>query len=91
MSIEKNEKQPEVKTAAFVSIDREIVKEILRYGVSQKQIIHIAYLLSLEIEDKDAFSDITTCIKKYIDLDFGDTKSSIFEEETPTESGIIIK
>ena len=32
---------------------REIVQEILNFGVSQKQIIQIIYLLALELENRD--------------------------------------
>ena len=44
---------------------REIVQEILAYGVTQEQILQITYLLTLELESRDALVEISTCIKKY--------------------------
>jgi len=58
---------------------REIVQEILNFGVSQQQMLHIAYLLALELEDRDTMITITECIKKFTDGD---------EEESST-SGIL--
>ena len=46
---------------------REIVAEILNFGVSQQQILRIAYLLSLELEDTHAMQNISQCIKSYIE------------------------
>jgi hypothetical protein len=46
---------------------REIVVEILNFGVSQQQILRIAYLLSLELENTDAMQDISQCIKTYVE------------------------
>jgi len=46
---------------------REIVQKILEYGVNQQQILRIAYLLSLELEDASALSNISSCIKDYLD------------------------
>tara|TARA_Y100000590_G_C15014433_1_gene748845 strand:- start:140 stop:370 length:231 start_codon:yes stop_codon:yes gene_type:complete len=46
---------------------REIVQRILEYGVSQQQILRISYLLSLELEDTFAMSNISSCIKDYLD------------------------
>lgn len=53
--------------AKDISATREIVAEILKFGVSQQQILRVAYLLSLELEDREAMVDISTCIKKYVD------------------------
>ena len=46
---------------------REIVREILDFGVSQVQIMKIAYLLSLELENRQALEGISGCIQEYID------------------------
>ena len=46
---------------------REIVQEILRYGVTQAQILQIAYLLSLELESVAALKEISACIQRYQD------------------------
>ena len=55
---------------------REIVAKILDFGVTQDQIIRIAYLLSLELENRDVMLDISQIIKKYIN-DLEDSKSPI--------------
>lgn len=46
---------------------REIVVEILNFGVTQQQILRIAYLLSLELEDTEAMQSISQYIKSYIE------------------------
>ena len=56
---------------------REIVQEILNFGVSQQQMIHIAYLLALELEDRDAMITITECIKKFTDGDEEESSDGI--------------
>ena len=43
---------------------REIVKEIVNFGVNDEQIIHIIYLLSLNLEDNEKMSKISQTIKK---------------------------
>ena len=55
---------------------REIVARILDFGVTQSQIIQIAYLLSLELENRNTMLDISQIIKKYIN-DLGEPKSPI--------------
>ena len=58
---------------------RDIVAEILNFGVSQQQILRVAYLLSLELENREAMVNISTCIKEYVD-DLGDApKKSVIE------------
>lgn len=44
---------------------REIVQEILRFGVNQEEIMHIIYLLSLNLESSEQMKEITSVIKKY--------------------------
>ena len=44
---------------------RQVTSEILNFGVSQDQILQIIYLLSLELEDREALVDISTTTKKY--------------------------
>ena len=58
---------------------REIVSEIFKFGVSQQQILRIAYLLSLELENREAMVDISTCIKKYVDELGNAPKKSVIE------------
>lgn len=40
------------------SISREIVQEIMKYGVTQNQIKSIIYLLALELEDNNLMKEI---------------------------------
>jgi hypothetical protein len=44
---------------------REIVQEILRFGVTQAQILQIAYLLSLELESVTALKEISACVQRH--------------------------
>jgi len=55
------------KKAEETQKSREIVAEILNFGVSQQQILRIAYLLSLELENIDAMKNVSQCIKTYIE------------------------
>jgi len=57
----------ELDSAADESlICREIVKEIMRFGIDQQQIMRTLYLLSLELEDRKAMVDISTLIRNYL-------------------------
>ncbi len=42
---------------------REIVHEIMNFGVSQQQILHIINLLALELEDNNLMREINDLIK----------------------------
>ena len=66
-------------SAKEVTVAREIVSEILNFGVSQQQILRVAYLLSLELENRESMIDISTCIKKYIDELGEPQKKSVIE------------
>jgi hypothetical protein len=46
---------------------REIVKEILDFGVNQRQLLQIAYLLSLELESHDDMAKISNCISEVVE------------------------
>ena len=67
MSIAKFGQTSFEKKSADSQGSREIVAEILDFGVSQQQILRIAYLLSLELENIDAMKTISQCIKTYIE------------------------
>ena len=43
---------------------REIVKEVLRFGVTQEQILKIIELFALELENIDHTKSIVACIKE---------------------------
>ena len=44
---------------------RQITSEVLNFGVSQDQIVQIIYLLSLELENRDALVDISDAAKSH--------------------------
>ena len=44
---------------------REIVKEILNFGVIEAQKLDIIYMLSLTLENNDCMKDIANILKKY--------------------------
>lgn len=46
---------------------REIVSEILNFGVSQKQIVQITYLLSLELENREDMLFLSKACKSVAD------------------------
>lgn len=67
MSIKRYGTTDTEQMAKDIAMTREIVFEVLKFGVTQQQILRIAYLLSLELENREAMVDISTCIKKYVD------------------------
>ena len=65
---------------------RNIVQEILNFGVSQQQILYIAYLLALELEDRETMLKISNLIK---DLLEGIGEGEEEETANTTPSGIL--
>ena len=57
--------------------DRDIVQVILDFGVSQRQIMHIAYLLTLQLEDRNALQAISEVIKEHLDGETTATTSKL--------------
>ena len=55
------------KKATDILRSREIVKTIMDYGVSQQQILRIAYLLCLELENREMMISTSECIKQHIE------------------------
>ena len=43
---------------------REIVSEIMKFGVSQKQILRIIYLLALELEQREHMLNISNLVQE---------------------------
>ena len=58
MKVEEEEAEDLLENAAA----REITQEIMRFGVSQQQIIQIINLLALELEDNNLMKDIRNLI-----------------------------
>lgn len=79
MSIKRYGTTPLEAGAKEISQTRDIVSEILKFGVSQQQILRIAYLLSLELENREAMIDRSTSIKKYVDELGENPKKSVIE------------
>ena len=69
-------KTEEKKWATEMLSARQITQEVLNFGVTQRQILQIAYLLSLELENRNALVEITTVIKEHLDGDTTATESS---------------
>jgi hypothetical protein len=46
---------------------RQIVSEILKFGVSQKQILNIIKLLAMELEDREALVAISSIAKEALE------------------------
>ena len=46
---------------------REIVSEIMKFGVSESQKVRIIYLLSLELENNDTMKEIVSICKEKLD------------------------
>jgi RAB protein geranylgeranyltransferase component A len=54
------------KIVNLKKISRDIVKEIISFGVTEDQKIDIIYLISLELDNHNATKDIANIIKKYL-------------------------
>ena len=48
---------------------REIVNEIMQYGVNQQQILSIIKLLALELEDRELMLDITNMLSTDVEAE----------------------
>jgi hypothetical protein len=59
------EKKSKAKILSDRKKARDIVKEITSFGVNDDQIIHIIYLLSLNLENVDTMKETTVFLKKF--------------------------
>ena len=67
-------------------VSREIVKEIMDFGISQAQIYKICKFLVYELDDVAAMKDIAQCIDKYImETNLNDTENNNSEDGLITE------
>jgi hypothetical protein len=55
----------ESKSVKSLQESRQIVKEILKFGVSESQKIDVIYFLTLELENREAIEQITNILKKF--------------------------
>lgn len=53
---------------------RQIVQEILKFGVNQKQLLRIIKLLSLELDDRKALEAVTNAVKSIETAEEASTK-----------------
>tara|TARA_B100000941_G_C28292976_1_gene442491 strand:- start:401 stop:655 length:255 start_codon:yes stop_codon:yes gene_type:complete len=61
---EKKKMTPELRAATLDSVvSREIVQEILKFGVTQSQILKIIEVLAMELENRDTMLSIIECTK----------------------------
>ena len=54
---------------------RQIVQEIMDFGVNQQQILKIMYILSLEIEDRELMINVSQLIDDFLTGQSGHKKS----------------
>lgn len=59
---------------------REIVQEILKFGVNQNQILKIIYFLCLELEDREILENLSDILRPVL-----------FEEKTKDQKSIIME
>jgi hypothetical protein len=48
-------------------VSRQIVGEILKFGVNQKQILNVIKLLAMELEDRDALVAISSIVTEALE------------------------
>ena len=53
---------------------RQIIQEILKFGVSETQKIKIIQLLALELEDRDFMEEVVTLSKDYLEDNYKSKK-----------------
>ena len=76
----KKKMTPELRAATLDSVvSREIVQEILKFGVTQSQILKIIEVLAMELENRDTMLSIIECTK---------SNKTTFEKEEKS-SGLI--
>tara|TARA_A100001515_G_scaffold145037_2_gene151470 strand:+ start:1020 stop:1301 length:282 start_codon:yes stop_codon:yes gene_type:complete len=73
------ETEAELEASQLVEC-RQIVRNVINFGVTEKQKIHLIYLLSLELESRDAMNIIVDSVKKIKNLD-EDIKFSLTQQE----------
>ena len=62
MTIKKYGKTKEEVWVKDITVAREIVSEVLNFGVSQQQLIRIIKFLSLELEDREMMENINAIL-----------------------------
>ena len=77
------EKKKQARLMNNRSRAREIVKEISNFGVNDEQIIHVIYLLSLNLENIENMKEITNFLKKFTNnINTENKKDNIISNKT---------
>tara|TARA_R110002126_G_scaffold191065_1_gene339197 strand:- start:261 stop:527 length:267 start_codon:yes stop_codon:yes gene_type:complete len=77
------EKKKQVRLMNNRSRAREIVKEISNFGVNDEQIMHVIYLLSLNLENIENMKEITNFLKKFTNnINTENKKDNIISNKT---------
>mgnify|MGYP007072249973 FL=1 len=66
---------------------RDIVKEVINFGVSEEEILHIICLFALNLEDIDKMKNISSIVKKYTE----DINTDDKEDNIKSKSKIILQ
>ena len=74
------------KNVQDIQVCRNIVKEILNFGISQNQIVRVCYLLSLELENAEMLKSISDVTKVYLENLMGEDNNL----KSVKKSGIIL-
>ena len=83
MKDKKIDKRKQVRLLNDRTKARDIVKEIVDFGVNDTQIIHILYLLSLNLESVENMKEITSFLKKFTEsINTENKDSNIISEKT---------
>ena len=72
---------------------RDIVREINRFGVSQRQKLYIVYLLALELENREhtlAITDAIKSVREKLPVAEGDAEATKLVAVDETKSAIIV-
>jgi hypothetical protein len=76
------------KIAEENQVCRMIVKEVLNYGLSQRQIYMILYLMSLELENVEHLQDLTAVIREMKeDTHLIEHPADVYKEKTGDDNG----
>ena len=75
--MEQNDSAMSKRTANKLSQCREIVNEVMNFGVNEFMILQIINLLSLELDSREALIEISDIVKKYLPSDDDDKKDLI--------------
>tara|TARA_R110002060_G_scaffold4099_2_gene6420 strand:+ start:232 stop:462 length:231 start_codon:yes stop_codon:yes gene_type:complete len=75
--MEQNESVMSKRTANQLVQCRDIVNEVMNFGVNEAMILHIMNLLSLELDNRSALTEISNVVKKYLPSDNEEQKDLI--------------